>query len=74
MTLARVKRFLDLSGADREAGDIINADGIYEVEDNPQGSQGHSRFAPHAPQVDQMHQPQFCTSHISVEKQCQYPA
>lgn len=74
MTLARVKRFLELSGADREAVGIVNNNGIHMGGENPDGSQGHSRCAPHASPVDQMHGTKLSTSHIQCGEAVQQPA
>lgn len=41
MTFASVKTFLEMSGADREAGDIVNAAGIDMAD--PAEEQGYSR-------------------------------
>lgn len=41
MPIASVKTFLEMSGADREAGDIVNAAGI-DISD-PTQEQGFSR-------------------------------
>lgn len=48
MTLARVRTFLQLSGADREASDIVNAAGI-TIDGDEQGvqdlsSSGYTRY------------------------------
>lgn len=44
MTLDRVRAFLELSGADREADDIINAAGICVEDEDSRGPTGHSRL------------------------------
>ena len=44
MTLASAKTFLEMSGADREAGDIVSAAGIDQSDPTfEQGYQGYSR-------------------------------
>lgn len=43
MTLANVKTFLEMSGADREAGDIVSAAGI-DLTSDPPPEQGYSRY------------------------------
>lgn len=44
MALANVKTFLEISGADREAGDIVNAAGIDISESSdPTEDQGYAR-------------------------------
>lgn len=44
MTLDRVRTFLELSGADREAHDIVNAAGIHVEDEDLKALTGHSRY------------------------------
>lgn len=43
MTFATAKKFLEVSGADREASDIVNAAGL-DVSDPKEGEQGYARY------------------------------